>query len=166
MMFKKWKREFVINCRGVGVHPPLRLSSQRVNFRATCLNSTSFETIYVLNEHVDYDQHLHPVPRIGSGEIAKVGATSFEFDVPDNCPFKLSPAVGTVAPGQRIKITLQYTASLSDAAIRKEAVKIIKAKMYDKKHSKLTSSEINMSTANIEVKIDTLIYICPLNWHF
>ena len=58
-------REFVINCRGVGVHPPLKLSAQRVNFKATCLNSSSFQTIYVKNEHVDYEQHRHPVPRIG-----------------------------------------------------------------------------------------------------
>lgn len=76
------------------------MSAQRVNFKATCLNSTSFRTIYVCNEHLDYDQHRHPVPRIGKGEIAKVGLTSFEFDVPPNCPFELSPAVGTVAPGQ------------------------------------------------------------------
>ena len=37
---------------------------------------------------------------IGKGDIAKVGPTLFEFDLPENCPFELAPAVGTVAPGQ------------------------------------------------------------------
>ena len=49
---------------------------------------------------MDYDQHRHPVPRIGNGEIAKVGPTHFEFDLPEDCPFTLSPNVGVVNPGQ------------------------------------------------------------------
>ncbi len=58
-------RDFCITCCGIGVHPPLKLSAQRINFKATSLNSTSFQSIYVKNEHVDYEQHRHPVPRIG-----------------------------------------------------------------------------------------------------
>lgn len=111
-------REFVINCKGVGVHTPLKLSSQRVNFKATSLNSSSFQTFLVENNHLDMDQHRHPVPRIGTGEIAKVGPTYFEFDLPKNCPFKLSPAVGQVGPGQKQKITLQYTAKLDENVIK------------------------------------------------
>ncbi len=90
----------MINCRGIGVHPPLKLSAQRVNFKATCLKSTSTKTIFISNNHLDYDQHRHPVPRIGNGEIAKVGPTYFEFDLPEGCPFTLSPNVGLVNPGQ------------------------------------------------------------------
>jgi hypothetical protein len=93
-------RDFVITCKGIGVHPPLRLSAQRVNFKATSINSSSFQTIYVCNEHIDYDQHRHPVPRCGNEDIARVGPTYFEFDVPENCPFKLSPSVGLIKPGE------------------------------------------------------------------
>jgi hypothetical protein len=93
-------RDFIINCRGIGVHPPLKLSAQRINFKATAINSSSLKTIYVSNEHVDYDQHRHAVPRIGNGDIPLVGPTYFEFDLPENCPFKLSPTVGSVPPGQ------------------------------------------------------------------
>ena len=93
-------RDFVINCRGIGVHPPLRLTAQRINFKATSLHSTSYKTFYVVNEHVDYDQHRHPVPRIGNGEIALVGSTYFEFDLPERCPFMLSPCVGLVEQGK------------------------------------------------------------------
>jgi hypothetical protein len=93
-------RNFEIKCRGVGVHPPLRLSSQRVHFRATALTDTSYATIYVCNEHTDYDEHRHPVPRIGTGEIPNVGPTAFEFDLPENCPFTLTPRVGVVNPNE------------------------------------------------------------------
>lgn len=94
-------RDFVIQCRGVGVHPPLRLSAQRVNFKATCLNSVSWRTLYVINDHVDYEQHRHPVPRIGDdGDLAVVGPTHFEFDVPPDAPFELWPRVGCVEPGK------------------------------------------------------------------
>lgn len=96
-------RDFIINCRGIGVHPPLKLSAQRINFKATALNSSSYKTIYISNDHVDYDQHRHPVPRIGTGDIAVVGPTHFEFDLPENCPFKLWPQVGTVEPGKVLK---------------------------------------------------------------
>jgi hypothetical protein len=96
-------RDFIVNCRGIGVHPPLKLSAQRINFKATALKSTNFKTIYIINDHLDYEQHKHPVPRIGSGELALVGPTYFEFDVPEICPFKLLPSVGCVEPGKVIK---------------------------------------------------------------
>jgi len=35
-----------------------------------------------------------------TGEIAAVGPTSFEFCVPEGAPLMVSPAVGTVLPGQ------------------------------------------------------------------
>jgi hypothetical protein len=85
------------------------MSAQRVNFKATPLNSTSYETIYICNEHLDYDEHKHPIPRIGNGQMALVGPTSFEFEIPANCPFKVFPTVGTVHPGQVILIVKEYT---------------------------------------------------------
>ncbi len=95
-----YHRDFEIKCRGIGVHPPLKLSSQPINFRATALADTSYANIYVCNEHADYDEHRHPVPRIGNGEIAKVGPTAFRFDLPENCPFTLAPLVGVVKPNE------------------------------------------------------------------
>jgi len=37
---------------------------------------------------------------LSSGEIADVGPTMFEFVVPEGAPLTVSPAVGTVLPGQ------------------------------------------------------------------
>ena len=148
-------RDFVINCKGVGVHPPLKLSSQRINFKATALNSTSYRTIYICNDHLDYEQHRHPVPRIGNGEIARVGPTYFEFDMPENCPFKLWPEVGCVEPGKKCKVTIQYTAKLSEADIKAEAAKIIKSKMVEKA-KQITASEFNFSVHSSDV-----IFILP-----
>ena len=50
-------------------------------------------------------------------EIAAVGPTSFEFCVPEGAPLMVSPAVGTVLPGQVSKCLViiaalvQYTTS-------------------------------------------------------
>ena len=63
--------------------------------------------LYVCNEHTDYEEHRHPVPRIGNGELAKVGHTAFEFDLPENCPFRITPAVGVVKPGE-VKNELKF----------------------------------------------------------
>ncbi|KAJ7395496.1 cilia- and flagella-associated protein 74 [Pitangus sulphuratus] len=93
-------RQFKLSCKAVGVHPPLELSHSLVQFAATALNSVSEATLDVLNPHVSGNSLIHAVPRIGSGEPAPVGPTSFEFHVPEDCPVTITPAVGTVLPGQ------------------------------------------------------------------
>lgn len=148
-------RDFVINCKGVGVHPPLKLSAQRINFKATALNSTSFKTIYVYNDHLDYDQHRHPVPRIGSGDIARVGPTYFEFDVPEDSPFKLWPQVGCVEPGKKCKVTIQFTAKLNELDIKKSAARLIKNKLMEKARQ-ITASEQNLSVHSSDVILDII----------
>ena len=125
-------RDFTITCKGIGVHPPLKLSAQRINFKATPLNSTSFRTIYIVNDHLDCDEHRHPVPRIGNGEIARVGPTMFEFALPDTCPFTVSPKIGVVGPGQKTAITVEYKAVLADDEIRREACKLLKQSLLRK----------------------------------
>lgn len=60
-------REFKVRCHGVGVLPPLELSHQVINFRATSPGDSSMATIYVNNSHKDDNEFTHPVPRIGKG---------------------------------------------------------------------------------------------------
>ncbi|XP_064535007.1 cilia- and flagella-associated protein 74 isoform X10 [Pseudopipra pipra] len=93
-------RQFKLSCKAVGVHPPLELSHSLVQFAATALNSVSEATLDVLNPHVSGNSLIHAVPRIGTGEPAPVGPTSFEFHVPEDCPVTITPSVGTVLPGQ------------------------------------------------------------------
>lgn len=92
-------REFTIECQGVGVLPPLSLSSTVIHLPATPINDQSIAVFYIENRHLDKNHFKHPVPRIGNGEFAPVGPTSFQFDVPSNAPITLSPLVGTVQPG-------------------------------------------------------------------
>uniref|UniRef100_A0A8C3BZ28 Cilia and flagella associated protein 74 n=1 Tax=Cairina moschata TaxID=8855 RepID=A0A8C3BZ28_CAIMO len=114
-------RRFKLSCRAVGVHPPLELSHSLVQFAATALNDVSTATLYVMNSHVNVNHFTHAVPRIGSGEIAHVGPTSFEFYVPEDCPVTVTPSVGTVLPGKKSLIQVSFRPTLSDQLIREEA---------------------------------------------
>ena len=93
-------REFKIHCRAVGVLPPLELSHSVIKMKATAVSDTCSAHIEVINSHTSANEFTHPVPRIGSGPIVEVGPTSFEFVVPAGAPLTVSPAVGTVNPGE------------------------------------------------------------------
>ncbi|XP_075028392.1 cilia- and flagella-associated protein 74 [Calonectris borealis] len=116
-------RQFKLSCKAVGVHPPLELSHSLVRFAATALNSVSTATLYVLNSHMSVNHCTHAVPRIGNGEVAPVGPTSFEFRVPEDCPVTITPSVGTVLPGKKSLIQVSFRPALSDQLIREEAVR-------------------------------------------
>ena len=117
------------------------------------MNDTSYLDFYVVNDHVDYDEYRHPVPRIGSGPIPNVSATAFEFDLPENCPFTLSPMVGVVKPGQKTKIMLKYTAKLDETTIKEEAARIMKrnqVEQQNKKRQLLDQMSVHESLAETE----------------
>ncbi|KAM6191797.1 cilia- and flagella-associated protein 74 [Sarcoramphus papa] len=116
-------RQFKLSCKAVGVHPPLELSQSLVQFAATALNGVSTATLYVMNSHVSVNHFTHAVPRIGNGEVAPVGPTSFEFRVPEDCPVTITPSVGTVLPGKKSLIQVSFRPTLSDQLIREEAVR-------------------------------------------
>ena len=59
--------EFTIECQGVGVLPPLSLSSTVLHLPATPINDQSIAVFYVENRHLDKNHFKHPVPRIGNG---------------------------------------------------------------------------------------------------
>ncbi|XP_069774364.1 cilia- and flagella-associated protein 74 isoform X3 [Narcine bancroftii] len=118
-------RDFTIFCKAVGVLPPLHLSHSRVHFAATALNDTAIVTLHVMNSHTSRNEFTHPVPRIGNGEIAPVGPTSFEFVVPESSYLTIVPAVGTVMPGQKCQVVLMFKPMLSDLEVQKEAVRML-----------------------------------------
>ena len=62
--FSPVNREFRLSCRGIGVHPPLRLSSQEIHFRATSLYDSSTVSLHVHNDHVSNNVFSFPVPRL------------------------------------------------------------------------------------------------------
>uniref|UniRef100_A0A8B9NP56 Cilia and flagella associated protein 74 n=1 Tax=Accipiter nisus TaxID=211598 RepID=A0A8B9NP56_9AVES len=119
----EFNRQFKLSCKAVGVHPPLELSHSLVQFAATALNGVSTAKLYVMNSHVSVNHFTHAVPRIGNGEVAPVGPTSFEFCVPEDCPVAITPSVGTVLPGKKSLIQVSFRPTLSDQLIREEAVR-------------------------------------------
>ncbi|XP_069804053.1 cilia- and flagella-associated protein 74 isoform X2 [Dendropsophus ebraccatus] len=122
-------RQLKISCKAIGVHPPLELSHSLVQFPATALNDTSTATIYVVNSHTSSNEFTHQVPRIGKGEIAPVGPTSFQFQLPEDSPITISPSVGTVLPGKRCIIQVSFKPTLLDQEIREEAVRMLRRAM-------------------------------------
>ena len=145
-------RDFTINCDGIGVHPPMKLSTQRVHFKATALNDTSYLDFYIINDHIDYDEYRHPVPRIGSGSIPNVSTTAFEFDLPENCPFTISPMVGVVKPGEKTKIMLKYTAKLDEAQIKEEAARILKRNLIEQQEKKRAADQMSLHESFVETE--------------
>ncbi|XP_044301249.1 cilia- and flagella-associated protein 74 [Varanus komodoensis] len=118
-------RYFKLSCKAVGVHPPLQLSHSLVQFSATALNDVSTATLFVINSHVSLSQFNHAGPRIGSGEVAPVGPTSFQFLVPEDAPITIMPCVGTVLPGKKCLIEVSFRPVLCDQLIRLEAVNLL-----------------------------------------
>ena len=79
--------------------------------KATAVSDTCSAHIEVVNSHTSANEFTHPVPRIGSGPIVEVGSTSFEFVVPSGAPLTVSPAVGSVNPGEVSFWSLSYLLS-------------------------------------------------------
>ncbi|XP_077106223.1 cilia- and flagella-associated protein 74 isoform X1 [Ranitomeya variabilis] len=139
-------RQFKISCKAIGVHPPLELSHSLVQFSATALNDTSTATIYVVNSHTSCNEFTHPVPRIGKGEIAPVGPTSFQFQLPEDSPISVSPSVGTVLPGKRCLIQVSFKPTLLDQEVKEEALRMLRRAietkaLLDKKSEPVVESE-------------------------
>nr|CAB3230261.1 uncharacterized protein KIAA1751 homolog [Phallusia mammillata] len=125
-------RDFPLHCKAVGVHPPLDLSHQVVHFAATALDDVSTALIHVINAHTSANEFTHPVPRIGKGDIVPVGPTSFEFVLPGDSPISVTPCVGTVNPGEKCHVTLEFAPKLSDSDVRKEAVHVMQEQREEK----------------------------------
>ncbi|KAM9034694.1 cilia- and flagella-associated protein 74 [Sarcophilus harrisii] len=122
-------REFPLSIKAIGVHPPLELSHYRIKFRATPLFDMSAATLYVINSHTNMNSLTHAVPRIGTGDIAPVGPTSFEFILPDKAPLMIIPSVGTVWPGKKCMIEVIFKPEISETTIKTEVVKMRNRKL-------------------------------------
>ncbi|XP_006161420.1 cilia- and flagella-associated protein 74 [Tupaia chinensis] len=133
-------RSFKLSCRAVGVHPPLELSHYQIKFAATALYGTSVATLYVINSHLSMNSLTHSVPRIGSGDAAPVGPTSFEFLLPPDSPITISPSVGTVLPGKRSLVQVAFRPVLPDKLIRQEAFQALNKETETKPSRKDTAA--------------------------
>uniref|UniRef100_A0ACB8EEC9 Uncharacterized protein n=1 Tax=Sphaerodactylus townsendi TaxID=933632 RepID=A0ACB8EEC9_9SAUR len=120
------EKQFKLLCKAIGVHPPLELSHSLVQFSATALNDVSTATLFVINNHVSLNQFSHAVPRIGKGDIAPVGPTSFQFIIPEGSPITIMPCVGTILPGKKCLVEVSFRPVLGEQLIKQEAVEMMR----------------------------------------
>ncbi|XP_070812255.1 cilia- and flagella-associated protein 74 [Pituophis catenifer annectens] len=146
-------REFKLSCKAVGVHPPLVLSHSFVQFPATALDDVSAATLFILNPHERISHFTHTMPRIGEGEIAPVGPTSFQFLVPEDSPIIIIPCVGTVLPGKKCLLDVSFHPALSDQLIRQEAVNITCQNAEIKAQMEKRARELEMQRRKEEAAI-------------
>uniref|UniRef100_G3VNF3 Cilia and flagella associated protein 74 n=1 Tax=Sarcophilus harrisii TaxID=9305 RepID=G3VNF3_SARHA len=157
-------REFPLSIKAIGVHPPLELSHYRIKFRATPLFDMSAATLYVINSHTNMNSLTHAVPRIGTGDIAPVGPTSFEFILPDKAPLMIIPSVGTVWPGKKCMIEVIFKPEISETTIKTEVVKMRNRKRQTKMKLKPKSSEeyaIAKATLSKDFQEEFKKYVIP-----
>ncbi|XP_058017447.1 cilia- and flagella-associated protein 74 [Ahaetulla prasina] len=146
-------REFKLSCKAVGVHPPLVLSHSFVQFPATALDDVSAATLFIINPHERISHFTHTMPRIGEGEIAPVGPTSFQFLVPEDSPIIIIPCVGTVLPGKKCLLDVSFHPALSDQLIRQEAVNITCQNAEIKAQMEKRARELEMQRRKEEAAI-------------
>ncbi|XP_026780950.3 cilia- and flagella-associated protein 74 [Pangasianodon hypophthalmus] len=118
-------RNFLLPCRAIGVRPVLELSNSLVQFGATAVGDRSTAVLYVLNSHTSLNDVTRPMPRIGKGPVAPVGARFFTFTPPENSEITVTPSTGCVLPGQRCLVQVTFSPLLSDDIIKAEAVRLL-----------------------------------------
>ncbi|KAJ8386870.1 hypothetical protein AAFF_G00165710 [Aldrovandia affinis] len=118
-------RDFKLQCRAVGVHPPLELSHSLVQFGATAVDDVSTAVLHVVNSHTGHAEFTHLAPRIGKGTVLPAGPKLFEFAPPENSEITITPAIGRVLPGQRCLVQVSFRPTLSDQAVREEVVRLL-----------------------------------------
>ncbi|XP_038060641.1 cilia- and flagella-associated protein 74-like [Patiria miniata] len=143
-------RDFKISCTAVGVHPPLELSHSTIHFAATAVEDSSITSLCVVNSHTSANEFTHPVPRVGKGDIAPVGPTAFEFVLPEGVPVAISPAVGVVKPGQKVKVSVKFCPQLGVADIKEEAVRLITKAMEAKAKYEFEQAQLAAKKSALE----------------
>ncbi|KAG7472773.1 hypothetical protein MATL_G00112620 [Megalops atlanticus] len=118
-------RDFSVWCRAVGVHPPLELSHSLVRFGATAAGDTATAVLHVVSSHTSRNEFARPMPRVGKGPVAPVGPRLFEFAPPESDKITITPTAGRVLPGQRCLVQVSFRPTVSQEAVREEAVSLL-----------------------------------------
>ena len=105
-------RNFSLKCKATGVIPHLEVSHPLIRFAPTALGDMRQASFYISNNPAK------------SEDGSKVASTknSFHIVVPEGVDLKVSPCVGTLAPGQRLRIQLTFGPTLKKEEIEVEAM--------------------------------------------
>ena len=105
-------RNFSLRCKATGVIPHLEVSHPLVRFAPTALGDVRQGSFYISNNPGKSDD----------GCKTSNTKNSFHIVVPDGVDLKVSPSVGTLAPGQRLRIQLTFGPTLKKDEIEIEAM--------------------------------------------
>ncbi|KAL5252786.1 hypothetical protein ACHWQZ_G015526 [Mnemiopsis leidyi] len=105
-------RHFSLRCRATGVIPHLEVSQPLIRFAPTALGDVRQASFYISNNSKSEDGSR-------KNEIMR---KSFHIVVPEGIDLTVSPSVGTLNPGQRLRVQLTFGPTLKKEDIENEAM--------------------------------------------
>lgn len=109
-------RHFSLGCRARGVIPHLEVSHPLIRFAPTALGDVRQASFYLSNSAGRAEE--------GPKDLA---SKSFHIVVPEEVDLTVSPSVGTLAPGQRVRVQLTFGPKLKKSEIEEEAYGAVRA---------------------------------------
>lgn len=113
-------RHFSLRCKATGVIPHLEVSKPLIRFAPTALGDVRQASFYISNNASKSDEANRK-----NDNMRK----SFHIVVPDGVDLTVSPSVGTLNPGQRLRVQLTFGPTLKREDIENEAMETAKAEI-------------------------------------
>ncbi|XP_067384004.1 cilia- and flagella-associated protein 74 isoform X2 [Channa argus] len=117
-------RDFLLNCRAVGVRPPLELSHSLVQFGATAVGDQSTAILYLINKHTERAQSKQQVTSAFKDAVTPGTPRLFSFTTPEHSEIHISPSAGRLLPGERCLVQVMFRPRLVEQEIREEALRL------------------------------------------
>ena len=128
-------RHFSLRCRATGVIPHLEVSQPLIRFAPTALGDVRQASFYISNNTSKSED---------GGRKNENMKKSFHIVVPDGIDLTVSPSVGTLNPGQRLRVQLTFGPTLKKEDIENEAMEAARQeilKEIEKKKKEEAESE-------------------------
>ncbi|XP_063677916.1 cilia- and flagella-associated protein 74-like [Bolinopsis microptera] len=135
-------RHFSLRCKATGVIPHLEVSQPLIRFAPTALGDVRQASFYISNNS----------SKTEDGNRRKDNMKkSFHIVVPEGIDLTVSPSVGTLSPGQRLRVQLTFGPTLKTEDIENEAMEAarqeILKEMEKKKAEEAENERVTESVA-------------------
>eukprot|EP00116_Pleurobrachia_bachei_P006356 sb/3466618/ len=119
-------RHFSLTCTATGVIPHLEVSHPLIQFAPTALGDVRQASFYITNNAPKTEASLKK---------------SFQIVIPKGVDLTVSPSVGTVAPGQRVRLQITFGPTLRQEEIEEEALAKAKKELEEEMERKRKEEE-------------------------